>query len=491
MKPIILTILASLILSVSNLSSQLNPNISKIDPIKSKSIPALDKNVNLDASWYNLEGSMSQIDAQNGEVWALGTKMVGRQGAERMNYEVFYLKGNQTWQFMNGHGVKLTVTSRGEPWLINANREIYKGVFTPEKNGIKASVVWHRMPGLATDIDACYDGIFILTTNKIPGTNDYSIAFWNEREWVTQSGMGGVKIAVDPQYQPWVINSKNEVYQRKSNGEWKQHSQKADCIDIDIFGNVYIGNMTEGKKQFGYPVSVLNFKKANPFWQNIGGEVISIATDDHRILVLNNYNQVFTRYYKSNEPTSSNEILLDKEVFYNLCPKGSGSLDFTIAPKLLLRTKWILSKDSSRVFLSIYAQFYQQQGPGFLNASRPTARSSGEWIMPVGKPAAFGTKYTGAEFLNYDAISSELIVQLKNTGFNEINNGCDGREEILDLTNEAIYRDSKGRTKSVIDEIRVIGDTGGNDVSTDDDCNCDARILSLRIKPFKLKTQTR
>lgn len=32
---------------------------------------------------------MSQIDAQNGEVWALGTKMVGRQGAERMNYEVF------------------------------------------------------------------------------------------------------------------------------------------------------------------------------------------------------------------------------------------------------------------------------------------------------------------------------------------------------------------------------------------------------------------
>lgn len=36
-----------------------------------------------------------------------------------------------------------------------------------------------------------------------------------------------------------------------------------------------------------------------------------------------------------------------------------------------------------------------------------------QWIMPVGKPAAFGTKYTGAEFLNYDAISSELIVQLK------------------------------------------------------------------------------
>ena len=491
MKTINITLLALLLIISTRLISQINPNVSKIDPVKTKSIPQLVKNVNLEANWYLLEGTMSQIDAQNGAVWALGSKMVGRQGAERMNYEVFYLKGNQTWQFMNGHGIKLTVTSRGEPWLINANHEIYKGIFTPEKNGIKASVVWHRMPGFATDIDACYDGIFILTTNKIPGTNDYTIAFWNEREWVPQASGGGVKIAVDPQYQPWIINSKDELYQRKSNGEWKQHSQKADCIDIDYNGNVYIGNKTEGKKQFGYPVSVLNYKNTNPFWQNIGGEIISIATDDNRILVLNNSYQVFARYYKPNESVPSNELMLDKEVFYNLCPKGSGSLDFNGAPKLILRTKWIVSKDSSRVFLNIYANFYNQQAPGFLNSQHATARAAGEWILPVGKPAPFGTKYTGAEFLNYDAKSSELTIQLKNTGFNEINNGCDDREEILDLTNETIFRDSKGRTKSVIDEIRVIGDTGGNDVSTDDDCNCDARILSLRIKPFKLKTQSR
>lgn len=480
-----------LLLSESSIFAQVNPSLSKIGTDKNKTIATSLNNVNLDANWYIIEGGMSQIDAQNGQVWALGTKLVRSQGGQRVNHEVFYLKGNQTWQFMNGHGVKITVSSRGEPWLINANREIYKGVFTPEKNGMNPSVVWQKMPGLATDIDACYDGIYILTTNKIPGTNDYTLAFWNEREWVPQASGGGVKIAVDPQYQPWVINSKDELYQRKSNGDWKQHSQKADCIEIDYNGNVYIGNMTVGKKEFGYPVSVFNYLNTNPFWQNIGGEVISIATDDHRILVINNRNQVFTRYLKSNEPLGTNELQHDKEVFFNLCPKGSGGLDFNGAPKLTLKTKWLLSKDSSRVLISIYAQFYAQQAPRFLNAAPTTVRSSGEWIFPVGKPAPFGTKYIRAEFLNHDARSTELTIQLKNSGFNEIVNGCDGREEILDLTNENIYRDSQARTKSVIDEIRVIGDTGGNDVSTDDDCHCDSRILSLRIKPFKLKTQSR
>ncbi|MGB5025581.1 MAG: hypothetical protein WBO44_09540, partial [Saprospiraceae bacterium] len=70
MKTINITLLALLLIISTQLISQINPNVSKIDPVKTKSIPQLVKNVNLEANWYLLEGTMSQIDAQNGAVWA-------------------------------------------------------------------------------------------------------------------------------------------------------------------------------------------------------------------------------------------------------------------------------------------------------------------------------------------------------------------------------------------------------------------------------------
>lgn len=49
--------------------------------------------------------------------------------------------------------------------------------------------------------------------------------------------------------------------------------------------------------------------------------------------------------------------------------------------------------------------------------------------------------------------------------------GCDGDEHTLNLTGP-------------VSRIRMVGDTGGNDISTDADCNCDTRINSMEFRPI-------
>jgi hypothetical protein len=99
----------------------------------------------------------------------------------------------------------------------------------------------------------------------------------------------------------------------------------------------------------------------------------------------------------------------------------------------------------------------------------------------------------GANFerIVYRAAAGVRIVRIESTavtnvdttlnggGRNEVFQGCDGDEHNVQPGN--------GPVKS----IRLVGDTGGGDISGDTDCNCDTRISEITFNNLALRTARR
>jgi len=49
-----------------------------------------------------------------------------------------------------------------------------------------------------------------------------------------------VRLAIDPQGNPWVINTKNLIYKRDNNGGWKRVPGRATDIGIGANGQVFV-----------------------------------------------------------------------------------------------------------------------------------------------------------------------------------------------------------------------------------------------------------
>lgn len=68
----------------------------------------------------------------------------------------------------------------------------------------------------------------------------------------------------------------------------------------------------------------------------------------------------------------------------------------------------------------------------------------------------------------------KLSLVLSGGGRNEMFQGCDGDQHYLDINGPLIKR------------VIMVGDTGGADISTDDNCHCDTRIDRIELQPFEL-----
>src|SRR5262245_23189389 len=80
---------------------------------------------------------------------------------------------------------------------------------------------WIRQPGLAKDVGAnAYGSVWVIGTGPVGMGGDFGIFHWNGSGWDAIDG-GGVRIDVDPSGNPWVVNSKGEIWQRLPTG-WKQ-----------------------------------------------------------------------------------------------------------------------------------------------------------------------------------------------------------------------------------------------------------------------------
>jgi len=72
--------------------------------------------------------------------------------------------------------------------------------------------------------------------------------------------------------------------------------------------------------------------------------------------------------------------------------------------------------------------------------------------------------------------SSRIIQILYGGGRNEIIEGCDGAEHTLNT-----------ELGEAIEKVIMIGDTGGNDISSDNNCHCDTRIKRVVFRPMTVE----
>ncbi len=191
--------------------------------------------INFPGSWHLVPGAAHDIGiGADGTVWVIGTNPVGHGDSG------IYRWDGSNWSGIEGGGIRIAVDPQGAPWVVNARQEIYQRVNNQ----------WSRQPGAAHDIGIGADGtIWVIGTNPV-GQGDYGIYRWDGTNWSGIEG-GGVRIAVDPQGAPWVVNARQEIYQRVSN-QWRRQPGAAHDIGIGADGTVWvIGTNPVGHGDYG------------------------------------------------------------------------------------------------------------------------------------------------------------------------------------------------------------------------------------------------
>jgi hypothetical protein len=163
-----------------------------------------------DELWSLLPGLGVDIAAStNGSVYVLGNN-ANATG----DFGVFKWNGTSWDGSMFGGGVRIAVDSDGEPWTVTSTGQIYQ----------HRAGSWVLQPGLGEnlgpgkDIGAGPNGSVWAIGANANDTGDYCAFKWNGASWDRVDG-GGVRIAVDSDGQPWVVNSIGQIYQYRA-GSW-------------------------------------------------------------------------------------------------------------------------------------------------------------------------------------------------------------------------------------------------------------------------------
>ena len=170
--------------------------------------------------WQRLPGNASDIGVSaDGSVWAIGTDERGG------GFGIYQWLGT-TLQRVAGGALRIDVDPNGIPWIVNDSHSIYR-----LQDG-----TWQRMGGNARDIGIGADGS--VWVNSGGGTYLY-----DEGDWVGVRG-SGVRIDVDPNGVPWVIDHTNDIHQLIA-GRWIQRCGEARDIGIGGDGSVWIVGTSE------------------------------------------------------------------------------------------------------------------------------------------------------------------------------------------------------------------------------------------------------
>ncbi len=191
-----------------------------------------------------LAGTLAQADAQSSD------------------YGVFRFNGSG-WDQVPGGGIRIAVDDKGNPWVVNSNKDIYQYVGN----------TFIKIPGKANDIAIGGGQVWVIGTNPVGTGSDFGVFKFNGQGWDGVPG-GGVRIAVDASGLPWVVNSVQDIYQYDNPGHFVQKSGKA--YDIAIGGGQVwvIGTNPVGTgSDFGV------FKFNGQGWDGVPGGGVGIAVD--------------------------------------------------------------------------------------------------------------------------------------------------------------------------------------------------------------------
>ena len=146
---------------------------------------------------------------------------------------------------------------------------------------------WERLSGAATDIGVGANGaVFTIGTNRSDG--GYGIWKWTGNQWQALPG-GGVRIAVDPSGNPWVVNDRGTIFQWRG-GSWAKLPGSATDIGIGANGSVFITG-TE-RSDGGYGI----WKWRHDGWQQIPGGSVNVSVGPSGTpWVTNSSNNIFRK----------------------------------------------------------------------------------------------------------------------------------------------------------------------------------------------------
>lgn len=157
--------------------------------------------------WERMPGAALEIASGGGAVWCIGTDYAQSGGRKIYHWQA----GN--WQHYPGGAVRIAVDSRGLPWVVNSQHQIFR------LTGVGPNGQWVRLPGSATDIAAGGGAVWVVGTTPVNG--GYGIWQWNGSNWTSVQG-GAVRIAVDGRGVPWVVNSSHQIFEfRPAYGTWR------------------------------------------------------------------------------------------------------------------------------------------------------------------------------------------------------------------------------------------------------------------------------
>lgn len=146
--------------------------------------------------WDKQPGLVIDISGNNkGALWALGLQRVDESG-----YKVFRFSGSDWTRDYNApSGRRVAVGPEGELWIVDDRRNIYRYA------GGSA-----QMLGQANDIAVGADGsVWIVGVPEVAG--GFRIYKWNDSGWTNVAG-GGVRIAVERDGTPWIVNDAGQIY---------------------------------------------------------------------------------------------------------------------------------------------------------------------------------------------------------------------------------------------------------------------------------------
>jgi hypothetical protein len=180
-----------------------------------------------------------------------------------------------------------------------------------------AQAQWQPLPGRATDIGVGPNGAaWVIGIESVDGGRP--IYRWDGNDWDRVAG-GAVRLDIDPQGQPWVVNSAGEIL-RRDRGGWTRLPGLARDIGIGANGVVWVVGVTPVTG--GFSVHRWNGRD----WDRVPGGALRIDVDPRgRPWVVNDRGEI---------------LRLDRESRWERLP-GSGTA-VTIGAD---GTAWLLGTD--------------------------------------------------------------------------------------------------------------------------------------------------
>lgn len=209
-----------------------------------------DQELNFQPIWQRVVGDATDIGVgADGSVWVIGTDE--RSGG----YGIYHWIGTD-WERVHGGGVRIDVDPHGIPWVLNNKHQIHRLV-----DGI-----WEQLHGDTRDIGIGADGSVWVTA----GGGTYK---WNGLGW-DRFGGSGVRIDVDPNGLPWIIDHTDDIYQLVG-GRWIERPGSARDIGIGADGSVWIIGQRSDSGGHGI------YRWTNESWYRVDGSSrqISVGPD--------------------------------------------------------------------------------------------------------------------------------------------------------------------------------------------------------------------